>query len=355
MKKKKTIIVSIITIVLIAVYFLLFYNKSNNQDKIIVSLKNDYLIFEYGEEVYLNVDEILSSSSEKYIISTDEESIIFENNVALTINEENLSVGKYDFYFENDESLKFSVEVVDSIAPEIIVEEIIVVQKNPEDFDLELYFEIVELSDYSISYTNEYDVAMEGEYEIIVNVADEYNNAYEKTILLKVIEVYDEELLTKTKQGTFFETKEDEAQGNDIILEEYEVVQETVDEKKYTEETIVETEEGFYVEDVASSYYNQINEYRAQNGLSILERSEEAQAEADARALEISVNYEHNASFGYGENIGYGSVGTDFFTAWKESYLHNSAMLREQNVSMGVSVYQINDLWYAVVSFEMNY
>ena len=90
--------------------------------------------------------------------------------------------------------------------------------------------------------------------------------------------------------------------------------------------------------------------------MSVLPNTSETQSEADRRSKEISINYSHDgAGYGFGENIGYGRIGSDFITAWKNSPSHNATMLREQNVAMAVSVYEVNGMWYAVTSFKMNY
>ena len=111
-----------------------------------------------------------------------------------------------------------------------------------------------------------------------------------------------------------------------------------------------------YRRDVAEQIVNKINEYRKNNNLSILPVTSEAQNEADRRAKEIVSNPTHEgSSYGFGENIGGGGIGTDFFTLWKESFSHNNAMLREQNTAIAVSIYQYNNQWYAVTVFRMNY
>ena len=73
------------------------------------------------------------------------------------------------------------------------------------------------------------------------------------------------------------------------------------------------------------------------------------------RAKQIVSNYSHNASYGFGENIGYGTAGGNFFEAWKNSPTHRETMLRNENTAMAVSVYEKNGMWYAVASFRMNY
>ena len=98
------------------------------------------------------------------------------------------------------------------------------------------------------------------------------------------------------------------------------------------------------------------NEYRQSKGLDALPVTDEAQTEANRRAKEIINDFSHNGSgYGFGENIGDGSIGSDFFTAWKNSPVHNTTMLREENRAIAVSVYEANNKWYAVAVFRMNY
>ena len=111
-----------------------------------------------------------------------------------------------------------------------------------------------------------------------------------------------------------------------------------------------------YRKDISDMYVRQINEYRIAKGLAELPVTIESQNEADRRAKEIVNNYSHDGSgYGFGENIGDGSICSDFFTAWKNSPTHNAAMLREENRAIAASVYEANNKWYAVVVFRMNY
>ncbi|MDE6285144.1 MAG: CAP domain-containing protein, partial [Bacilli bacterium] len=110
-----------------------------------------------------------------------------------------------------------------------------------------------------------------------------------------------------------------------------------------------------YRRDIASQYVSRINAFRIENGLPELPVTEEAQKEADMRAKQIVSDFSHNSSYGFGENIGNGPKGYDFVEAWKNSWGHKNAMLREQNTAMAVSVYEVDNMWYAVTSFRMNY
>ncbi|MEG2800004.1 MAG: CAP domain-containing protein, partial [Erysipelotrichaceae bacterium] len=109
--------------------------------------------------------------------------------------------------------------------------------------------------------------------------------------------------------------------------------------------------------------FAQINDWRVQNGAPAMPVTARAQAQADKRALELVTYYEHDDS-PWGENIGNGPIGADFFTAWKNSPSHNAAMLRGYRgdnvnypttyVGIAVSVVQANGQWFAVTVFETN-
>ena len=109
-----------------------------------------------------------------------------------------------------------------------------------------------------------------------------------------------------------------------------------------------------YRTDISNTYFSQINARRKQNGLEPYPHTAEAQAEADRRAMELVSNYGHAAGIDFGENIGHGGAGFDFFQAWKASPGHNGAMLEEMLfTAMAVSVVEYNGHWYAVTSFRL--
>ena len=115
-------------------------------------------------------------------------------------------------------------------------------------------------------------------------------------------------------------------------------------------------EKPHYRTDISNTYFSQINAWRKQNGLEPLPHNATTQAEADKRAMELVSNFTHAASYGFGENIGMGTAGTNFFEEWKASPRHNASMLEESiNVAMAVSVVEYNGKWYAVTSFQAYY
>ena len=112
-----------------------------------------------------------------------------------------------------------------------------------------------------------------------------------------------------------------------------------------------------YRTDISNTYFSQINNLRASLGGPTLPWSQQAQSIADRRAKELSVNYGH-AAVGFSENIGNGSAGADFFTAWKNSPGHYQTMIDGTPASthvgyssMAVSVYETGGRWYAITVF----
>ena len=111
-----------------------------------------------------------------------------------------------------------------------------------------------------------------------------------------------------------------------------------------------------YRTDISASYERQINAYRVANGLPALPITTEAKNEANKRAIDLIRHYGHNASSGFAENIGKGTAGVDFVTAWKKSPPHNATLLRDIiHVAMAVSVVEHNGSWFVVASFKVDY
>ena len=111
-------------------------------------------------------------------------------------------------------------------------------------------------------------------------------------------------------------------------------------------------EKPHYRTDISNTYFSQINAWRKQNGLEPLPHTAEAQKQAERRAMELISNYAHDTSM-WGENIGMGSVGYNFFEAWKASPGHNAAMLEDSMYDgMAVSVVEYRGQWYAVTVFH---
>lgn len=376
---KKRCIIFIIILVVFILFLVGFMLILRNQSSI--HLKSDKFIFEYGEEVCSKIecyiDDVSSTKNinELELITKD---LVIKDDKFVSDDSDILNIGRYDLEIKNKEqSKKFSIEVIDSTSPEFIeFNELVVVEQNAIDVDLTSFFKADDLFEVKITLQGDIDLSKVGEYDIKVIASDENNNKSEKKATIKVIDIESakkENSVSKNIEGKIYKSS---------AMVEYE------NNKNKSQETIKSnnnqsssqnsnnsnknntssnsnsnkpagnsnTATARYRKDISDSYARQINAYRKENNLPELPITSEAQTEADRRSKEISVTYSHDgAGFGFGENIGYGGIGSDFITAWKNSPPHNAAMLREQNVAMAVSVYEVNGMWYAVTSFRMNY
>jgi len=129
----------------------------------------------------------------------------------------------------------------------------------------------------------------------------------------------------------------------------------SVSESNTVKESKPISNDPIYRTDISASYESQINAYRVSKGLSALPITDEAKSEANMRAMQLVSNYSHNSSYSFGENIGNGTAGVDFVTAWKNSPGHNATLLREEAIAFAVSIVEYNGRWYAVSSFMMDY
>ena len=376
MKKRNILIIIIILIVLSISTYLLLQHKNK------LTLKESNFIFEFGEIVPFEVEYYLKDKDKEKISNSK---IRFENdNMFDTSNDEiksidsrNLNVGKYKMYIEyKDNKYRFEVEVKDTSKPTFnnFIDEIII-EQNAVNVDLLKYYEATDLSSSTIVIESDFEVDKVGEYKAIIKAKDQYDNINEKEAIIKVIE-YDklnEIEVTKCLDGTIFKSEKriesekkkietNQSVTNNNSTPKIEIVNNNDNsnsppKNKESPVTPDNTQNNdIYRRDVAEQIVNKINEYRKNNNLSILPVTSEAQNEADRRAKEIVSNPTHEgSSYGFGENIGGGGIGTDFFTLWKESFSHNNAMLREQNTAIAVSIYQYNNQWYAVTVFRMNY
>ena len=369
MKKKYLIFVFIFIIFLVGVLFL-FNNREH------VSLKSDNFIFEYGDNVCSDVKCYLEDAdSTKNIneFTLDIGELKSENGFLKSADSEYLNVGKYNLKIKYKEEVKdFSIVVKDTTPPEIVEStDEIILEQNSLDVDLKTYFKISDLSECQIYFSDTYDLSKLGEYNVQVTAADAYNNKKAKEIKIKVIDLEaakKEGAITKNLDGKLYKSK---AMTDYEKSKNAEPKQNTLSTKNNTNENKTSSTNKStnysstnssasssprYRKDISDSYVSQINAYRSSQGLTVLPVTSEAQAEADRRAKEIVANPSHDgSSYGFGENIGGGGIGTDFFQLWMNSHAHYNAIIREQNVAIASSVYEIDGMWYAVVVFRMNY
>lgn len=325
-KKKIIITISLITIIFLVGLILIF----NKEEKI--ELKQESFIFEYGDDIINDVSYYLKDADStknikdyKLINSLEKNSetgLIEPDEYTLTIK-----------YKKQEET--FKVIIKDTKAPIFTkYEDKISLIQDSEDVDLTKYFIAEDLSDVILSVEGSFDISKVGEYNLKMIATDKSGNKTKKDFIVEVKEK-EKKPSTPPVSNNSKNTSNTNPSGN------------SKDVPKIVER---------YRKDISDSYVRQINEYRKSKGLDELPVTTEAQTEADRRAKEIVDNYSHDGSgYGFGENIGDGSIGSDFFTAWKNSPTHNATMLREQNRAIAVSVYEANNKWYAVAVFRMNY
>ena len=372
MKKNYKILLIISLIVVISlVGVILIFNK---KDKII--LKNNEFVFEYGEKVCADIKcyiEDADSTKDINNYKLDIGKLVIKDNNLICNDSDYLEIGEYNLTIKhNKESANFKIIVKDTTSPEFVdYKDVITLEQNSIDVDINSFFEVVDLADTSISIDGKYDLTMLGEYKVTVVAIDKYNNKTTKDLIIKIVDLEEakkEGVISKNLDGKIYKS---------AAMIEYEKKQEeqkTISQKPSSRKTTSSsnstqnktsssnsnsnnnTASSRYRKDISDSYVAQINAYRSSQGLSVLPVTSEAQAEADRRAKEIVTNPSHDgSSYGFGENIGGGGIGTNFFELWMNSHAHYNAIIREQNVAIAASVYETNGMWYAVVVFRMNY
>lgn len=325
-KKKTIIIISLITIIFLVGLILIFHKEEK------IELKQESFIFEYGDDIINDVSYYLKDAdSTKNIKDYKLINNLKKNSETGLIEPDEYTI---TIKYKKKEEI-FKVIIKDTKAPIFTkYEDKISFIQDSEVVDLTQYFTAEDLSDVILSIEGNFDISKIGEYNLKVVATDKSGN---KTIKDFVAEVKEKEKTPSTPSvsNNNKNTSNTNSSGNNKDVPK-----------------IVER----YRKDISDNYVRQINEYRKSKGLVELPVTTEAQTEADRRAKEIVDNYSHDGSgYGFGENIGDGSIGSDFFTAWKNSPTHNATMLREQNRAIAVSVYEANNKWYAVAVFRMNY
>lgn len=325
-KKKPIIIISLITIIFLVGLILIFHKEEK------IELKQESFVFEYGDDIINDVSYYLKDAdSTKNIRDYKLINNLKKNNETGLIEPDEY---KLTIKHKKQEET-FKVIIKDTKAPIFTkYEDKISLIQDSEDVDLTKYFIAEDLSDVILSVEGSFDISKVGEYNLKMIATDKSGNKTKKDF---IVEVKEKEKIPSTPpvSNNSKNTSNTNPSGN------------SKDVPKIVER---------YRKDISDSYVRQINEYRKSKGLDELPVTTEAQTEADRRAKEIVDNYSHDGSgYGFGENIGDGSIGSDFFTAWKNSPTHNATILREQNRAIAVSVYEANNKWYAVAVFRMNY
>lgn len=325
-KKKVIIIILLITIIFLVGLILIFHKEEK------ITLKQEIFIFEYGDDITNDVSYYLKDADSTKNIK-DYKLI---NNLEKTNETGLIEPDEYTLKIKyKKQEKKFKIIIKDTKAPIFTkYEDKISLIQDSEDVDLTKSFIAEDLSDVILSVEGSFDISKVGEYNLKMVAIDKSGN---KAIKDFVVEVNEKEKIPPTPPISNNNKNTSNTNSSDN----------SKDVPKKVER---------YRKDISDSYVRQINEYRKSKGLDELPVTTEAQVEADRRAKEIVDNYSHDGSgYGFGENIGDGSIGSDFFTAWKNSPTHNTTMLREQNRAIAVSVYEANNKWYAVAVFRMNY
>lgn len=325
-KKKTIIIISFITIIFLVGLILIFHKEEK------IELKQESFIFEYGDDIINDVSYYLKDADSTKNIKDYK----LTNNIKKNSETGLIEPDEYTLKIKYKKQEKtFKIIIKDTKAPIFTkYEDKISLIQDSEDVDLTKYFIAEDLSDVILSVEGSFDISKVGEYNLKMIATDKSGNKTKKDF---IVEVKEKEKIPSTPlvSNNSKNTSNANPSGN------------SKDVPKIVER---------YRKDISDSYVRQINEYRKSKGLEELPVTTEAQTEADRRAKEIVDNYSHDGSgYGFGENIGDGSIGSDFFTAWKNSPTHNATMLREQNRAIAVSVYEANNKWYAVAVFRMNY
>lgn len=341
MKRSLKIVIPIIILIIFLVGLFIVYKNTYN-----IELKKEEFVYELGEKISSDVSNYLKDADatkniKDYKLSS--ESLKKDNDLFVMDELELVPVGEYKITIDyKKKSIDFVIKVKDTIAPEFSsFKDTIEIEETEDKLDLTTYFEAEDLTKVKILIEGEYDLKTVGEYKLKVIAEDENKNITSKDFILKIKK-------KKEEQPKVPENKPTTNNSSSSISSSNKPSNNTSNNSTTTSPK--------YRKDISDSFANQINMYRKEKGLPELPITSEAQTEADRRSKEISINYSHDgAGYGFGENIGYGGIGSDFVSAWKNSPSHNATMLREQNVAMAVSVYEVNGMWYAVTSFRMNY
>lgn len=369
MKKKVVIVLIVLLLVAIIGGVIIFRNQKS------LKLKDNVFTFELGDKVPFTPKDFLVNNTSEDIINNSKlefknSYLVSANNNELKSNDSDyLKVGVYEVLLRyKDKNISFEIKVEDTASPEFIdFKEEIILEQNAKDVDLTTFYEAEDISGVTIVVESDFDINKVGEYEATIKAVDQYKNITEKKSKIKVIRNEDikESNLTANLSGTIYksqkrideENKPKESHSNTVSKNTTTSSNKgTTNKNTQSSNNTTSTKQESvptYRRDIADQYVSRINAFRAENGLSALPVTNEAQAEADMRAKQIVSNFSHNSSTGFGENIGNNVKGYDFIEAWKNSWSHRNAMLREEHSAMAVSIYEVNNFWYAIVSFKV--
>lgn len=218
---KKKIFISLIIILFLLMIFgtiliLYFYERESR-----ISLMLDDVVVEYGNTYNPKIEELIDLSKYSFI---NLQEIRIESNIENENDKDYPAVGEYEInvYYKN-KTLKQRVEVKDTIAPEISINNNIEI---PYGADLSTYnfkelinvSDLSEIREYNIDYSN-VNSNLSGEYAAKVIIEDIYSNKSEKEFKIIVNEKKEDKIIddvsNKQTNNTVSSTKENEKKTTD--------------------------------------------------------------------------------------------------------------------------------------------
>lgn len=179
---KKKIFISLIIILFLLIIFgiivkLYFYKRDSK-----IILMQDNVVIEYGNKYNPKIEELIDLSKYSFI---DLQEIRVENNIKNEKDKDYPAVGEYEInvYYKN-KKLNQKIEVKDTIAPEISINDNIEIPYNT-DLTTYNFKELVNVSDlseireYNIDFSN-VNSGLSGEYSAKIIIEDIYSNKAEK-------------------------------------------------------------------------------------------------------------------------------------------------------------------------------
>ena len=192
MKKKIFIIILVIIILILGISFGIAEYIKQRDNKI--SLMQDEVIIEYGQTYNPSLEDLVDLQKFDYM---DVGKVKIEPNIDNEENKEYPAVGEYEIRVNyKDKTLKQKIKVVDTIAPELSIQENIEIEYNTDlsTFDFKNYIttsDLSQLKDYNIDLAK-VNTSTSGEYETTVTIEDIHGNQTEQKFKIKVLEKVEE-------------------------------------------------------------------------------------------------------------------------------------------------------------------
>ena len=180
-----------------------------------ISLVKDEVTIEYGNTYIPDIQELIELNKYKFINLNE---IRIESDIQNENDKDYPAVGEYEVnvYYKNS-NLKQKVKVIDTVAPELSIQENIELEYNTDlsTIDFGEYIEIRDLSeqkDYIIDFSK-VDSKLSGEYEAIVSIEDIYGNKAQKNFKITILEKK-EEIQQEMEEQTTSTNEQVQPSGN---------------------------------------------------------------------------------------------------------------------------------------------